>query len=196
MIKTIPRSRGDPLKKISELFRNKKSKFYLRCVHPDEVLSEIVNLKSGKSFGLDNIDSYIIKLAKIELTPAITHIVNLAFKQGKFPSLWKCAKVVPLLKKGEPTEPKNYRPVALLSVTSKIMERLVFNQMISYLEFNNVLHPSHHGFRAKHSTCTALLHMQDQWLQALERNQITAVVMCDMSAAFDVVNHELLLKKT
>ena len=195
LIENIPRNGDDPLKKIKHIFKNKESKFHLRSVHPEEVLSVIGNLKSSKSCGLDNIDSYIIKLARFELTPTITHIVNLAFRQGSFPSLWKCAKVVPLLKKGDPTETKNYRPVALLSVTSKIMERLVFDQMISYLESNNILHPSHHGFRAKHNTCTALLQMQDLWLDALERKEISAVVMCDMSSAFDVVNHELLLGK-
>ena len=107
---------------MSEILISTKARFQLKCIHPDEVLSVIAKLKSTKSCGLDNIDSYIIKLARYELTPVITHIINLAIKQGKFPSLWKCAKVVPLLKKGETTDPKNYRPVALLSVTSKIME--------------------------------------------------------------------------
>ena len=114
--------------------------------------------------------------------------------QQRFPSQWKCSKVVPLLKKGEVTDPKNYRPVALLPVLSKIMERVVFEQMISYLEENKILHPSHHGFRSKHSTCTALLEMQELWLDALEKNEITAVIMCDMSTAFDLVNHSLLLE--
>ena len=58
-----------------------------------------------------------------------------------------------------------------------------------------ILHPSHHGFRSRHSTCTALLQMQDLWLDALDKNEITAVIMCDMSAAFDLVNHSILLEK-
>ena len=195
LIGKIPDSVYDPLEKLRNIFRHNQAKFYLKCVHPDEVLSVIAKLKSTKSCGLDNIDSYIIKLARYELTPVITHIINLAITQGKFPTLWKCSKVVPLLKKREKTDPKNYRPVSLLSVTSKIMERVVFDQMILFLESNSILHPCHHGFRAKHSTCTALLQMQDSWLDALERNEITAVVMCDMSAAFDIVNHKLLLQK-
>ena len=67
--------------------------------------------------------------------------------------------------------------------------------MIRYLEDNRILHPSQYGFRSKHSTCTALLQMQDIWLEALNDNEISAVIMCDMSAAFDLVNHTLLLKK-
>ena len=68
--------------------------------------------------------------------------------------------------------------------------------MISYLEENQLLHPSHHGFRAGHSTVTALIEMYDQWIEALERDEVTAVVMLDLSAAFDVVDHNILVKKT
>ena len=93
-------------------------------MHPDEVLAIIDKMKSSKSCGIDNIDSYIIKLTKQEIIAPLTHIINLSIAQGLFPSQWKCAKVVPLFKKGDVTEPKNYRPVALLPVISKIMERL------------------------------------------------------------------------
>ena len=75
------------------------------------------------------------------------------------------------------------------------MERAVFNQMIEFLEYGQILHPSHHGFRSKHSTSTALLQMQDTWLDALDRGEMSAVVLCDMSGAFNIVNHGILLKK-
>ena len=68
------------------------------------------------------------------------------------------------------------------------MESVVFDQIVEYLETNMILHPSHHGFRSKHSTLTALLQMQDMWLDALDKNEITAVILFDMSAAFDLVN--------
>ena len=71
-------------------------------------------MKNSKTVGIDNIDSYIIKLVASELTPAITHIINLSIQSGKFPKGWKIAKVIPLHKKEDPTLPKNYRPVALL----------------------------------------------------------------------------------
>ena len=152
-------------------------------------------MKSFKSCGSDNIDSYVIKLAKYELVPVITHIINLSISQQSFPALWKCAKVVPLHKKEEVINPKNYRPVALLPVTSKLLERAIFSQLIEYLEKNGIIHPSHHGFRTKHNTSTALLQMYDVWIEALERNEISAVIMLDMSAAFDVVDHSILIKK-
>ena len=90
---------------------------------------------------------------------------------------------------------KNYRPVSLLPVISKVLERAIFEQMIQYLEENNLLHPSHHGFRSHHSTVTALIEMYDQWVEGFENGMLSAVVMLDLSAAFDVVDHTILIQK-
>ena len=98
-------------------------------------------------------------------------------------------------KKDKVIYPKNFRPVSLLPIPSKILERAIFLQLIDYLETNDLLHPCHHGFRAKHNTSTALLQMVDIWLEALEDDEVSAVVMLDMSAAFDVVDHRILLDK-
>ena len=191
----LPPSNMNPLELLRNLMKNRKCSFYLKPVHPDEIEKIISGLKSTKSCGLDNIDSFVIKLAKNELVPAITHIVNLSISQETFPKAWKNAKIIPLHKKNERTEPKNYRPVALLSILSKIMEKAVFQQVIKYMETNHLLHPSHHGFRKSHSTTTALLEMYDTWLEAFEDNKISAVVMLDLSAAFDVVDSSILLDK-
>ena len=107
---------------------NKICKFNLQPVHPDNVLEIISSLKNTKSCGIDNIDSYILKLAKYELVPSITHIVNLSITQGNFPQQWKLAKIVALHKKENPCLPENYRPVALLCVLSKILEKLCLNK--------------------------------------------------------------------
>ena len=142
-----------------------------------------------------SVDSYVIKLAKADLLPVITHLVNLSVKYKVFPSQWKLAKVIPLHKKEEVLLAKNYRPVALLAITSKILERAVFGQVIEYFETNNLLHPSHHGFRSMHNTSTAMLQMFDTWLDAMENDDISAVIMLDLSAAFDVVDHNILIQK-
>ena len=78
---------------------------------------------------------------------------------------------------------------------SKILEKVIFCQIIEYLESNNLLHPSHHGFRQKHNTCTALIQMMDTWTEAFDQEQISGVLMLDMSAAFDLVDHALLVDK-
>ena len=141
--------------------KNRSCVFKLSPVHPDEVHKILSNLKSSSSCGVDELGSSVIKLVKNELTPVLTHIVNLSISNQNFPAKWKKAKVIPLHKKDEILFPKNYRPVSLLPVFSKVLERCIFSQMVQYLEENNLFHPSHHGFRAKHSTATALIQMFD-----------------------------------
>ena len=155
----------------------------------------ILGLKNSKASGVDNIDTYIIKLIAEEILPAVTHIVNLSIQQSKFPSLYKMAKVIPLFKKDDPLSPKNYRPVAILCILSKVIERVVFMQIVEYMTKNSLFHPNHHGFRAHHSTTTAMIQMYDSWVQAADKGELTGVCMLDMSAAFDIVDHEILLKK-
>ena len=192
---SIPPCRKNPLERVRNLMQNRRCSFSLKAVHPDDISKIIQNLKSSKSCGLDNIDSFVLKLACEELTPAITHVVNLSIGQSYFPSTWKTSKVIPLFKKGDSTVQKNYRPVSLLPITSKILEKVVYEQLVKYLEENCILHPSHHGFRKNHSTATALLEMYSSWVEAFEENKVTAVVMLDMSAAFDLVDKEILIEK-
>ena len=191
----LPTNVKDPLLLPKKLMKSRNCNFILKSVHPDDIKKMIANLKNSKSCGSDNIDTYVLKLAQDELTPVITHIVNLSIEQKVFPSQWKTAKVIPLHKKEEKIYPKNFRPVSLLCIFSKILERAVFAQVVDYLESNNLLHPSHHGFRSKHNTTTALAQMFEVWLEAFDDNEISAVILLDMSAAFDVVDHNILLKK-
>ena len=85
-----------------------------------------------------------------------------------FPNLWKLAKVIPLFKKEDPLLAKNYRPVSLLPILSKVLEKVVFKQVMSYLDQNELLHPSHHGSRADHSTTTAVIEMYEEWMKELK----------------------------
>ena len=155
----IPASNADPLSKLRESMKDRQCSFSFRSVHPDEVQKVISSLKNSKSTGTDTIDTWAIKLAAPHILPALTHIINLSIAQSSFPTMWKHAKVVPLLKKGDPLTPKNYRPVALLPVFSKILERMVFNQLVEYLDSQKLIHPNHHGSRHGHSTATALIQM-------------------------------------
>ena len=193
--RNLPNPLGNPLDSVRNLMWNRTCTFDFGPVHPDEVSKLIDNLKATKSCGLDDIDSYIIKLTKDDLLAPITHVINLSIVNQKFPFDWKVAKVIPLHKKDELLYPQNYRPVSLLPILSKLLERAVFGQMIKYLEDNNLLHPSHHGFRSRHNTATALIQMFDKWVEEFEDDKISAVVMLDLSAAFDVVDHDILIAK-
>ena len=191
----LPPQINDPLKYMKNMMKNRKCSFSFKSVHPDDVKRIVMGLKNTKSVGLDDLDVHTIKLIIDDILPSLTHIINLSLDSSVFPDLWKSAKIIPLLKKGDPLSAKNYRPVALLPILSKILEKVVFKQIVNYMETNKLIHPSHHGSRAKHNTCTAVLEMYSTWVDSFERGETTGIMMLDLSAAFDLVNHELLVKK-
>ena len=173
-----------------------QSEFNLQPVHPDSIDKIISSLKNTSSYGLDNIDTRILKLIKSEVVPPITHIVNLSISEAVYPKLYKISKIIPLYKgKGDIMEPGNFRPVALLPIISKCIERAVYQQIVKYMEDSGYFHPNHHGFRSNHSTATAMLQMYDSWVEAVDKKEIAGAVLIDMSAAFDVVDSDLLLAK-
>ena len=191
----LPLATDDPLKTLKHIMKGNKSEFKLAAVHPDTIKKIIKKLKNSKSCGMDNIDTYTIKLMGDDIIPAVTHIVNLSIEQATFPSSYKLAKIIPLLKKDDPLEPKNYRPVAILSILSKVIERAIFIQIVDYMNLNNFFHPNHHGFRAFHSTSTAMVQMYDSWIKAVDKGELAGVCILDMSAAFDIVDHNILIDK-
>ena len=192
---SLPTSNQDPLQKLKARMENSQVIFSVLPVHPDLIDEILSNLKNSKSCGIDSIDTYVLKLIKPCIIPAVTHIVNLSIQSATFPEKWKFSKIVPLYKKDDPLNAKNYRPVALIPILSKVLERAIFIQMIQFLETNNLFHPSHHGYRPGHSTCTALIELYDSWVEALERGELSGVMLIDLSAAFDCVDHPLLLEK-
>ena len=115
--------------------------------------------------------------------------------QNKFPEPWKYAKVIPIHKKGDVLEKKNYRPVSILSPVSKVLERVVFDQLYHYFSRNRLLHPNSMGFRKNRSTLTSVLQMYDKWIHGALNGEISAVVLLDLSAAFDLVCPNLLVEK-
>ena len=115
--------------------------------------------------------------------------------QQKFPSGWKYTKIVPLHKKDSTLKPENYRPVAILSPLSKILEKILYEHIYDYFNKNKLFHSSLHGYIGGRSTMTALLTMYDKWVKAASKGQFSGVVLVDLSAAFDIVSPELLIQK-
>ena len=193
----IPMVNCDPLKYLKEAMSNRKCKFILKKLNLEDVIKLIKGLKNSSATGVDFIDTRTIKLGVEVLAPAVLHIINLSISSSQFPDLWKWHKVVPLLKGGDCDKllPKSYRPVALLPVLSKILEKAVFNQLVTYLEENGLVHPNLHGSRAGHSTATALTQLYDTWVEEVEQGNMVGVLLCDQSAAFDLCDHYLLLEK-
>ena len=193
----IPMDELDPLDYMRAAMSGRSSSFKLKPLNLNEVEKIIKNLKNSTATGIDFIDTRTLKLGVTVLAPAIQHIINLSIETSVFPNIWKVHKVTPLLKNADCDKllPKSYRPVALLPVISKVLEKAVFSQLVDYLEHNKLIHPNLHGSRANHSTATALNQLFDYCLEEVERGNMVGLLLCDQSAAFDLCDHTLLLEK-
>ena len=160
----------------------------------DEVRKCIMN-SATKSCSLDVIPTWLLKKSLGVLLSPITRIVNLSLSQSMMPTVFKEAVITPILKKSslDPENLKNYRPVSNLSFISKLIERIVASKLTSYLENNSLLEPLQSAYKKYHSTETALVKIQNDILRNLDSNSAVALVFLDLSAAFDTVDHHILL---
>ena len=196
IIDEIPKVDADPLGKLRERMEGRECNFTIQMVTEEEVLSILNSLKNTTSTGVDWIDNRCLKLAAKELTTPITRIINLSINSSTFPTSYKTSKIIPLLKKSSnPILCNSFRPVNQLGAVSKVLERAIFSQLVSYLENNNLLHPNQHGGRKGHSTTTALIQMYDQWCDDLEDGKTIGIQMLDQSAYFDICDHQILKDK-
>ncbi len=143
---------------------------------------------------LDPIPTHLQTISS-SVIPALTHIINTSLHTGTFPAAFKQARVTPLLKKPylNPTLLENYRPVSLLPFIAKTLEWVVFNQLSMFLAQNNLLDNNQSGFKSGHSTETALLSVTEALRLARVASKSSVLILLDLSAAFDTVNHQILL---
>ena len=119
------------------------------------------------------------------IAPALTYIFNLSIKSGKFPSIFKTARVCPIFKSGDACNPDNYRPIAVLPCLSKIIERHIANSLYIFLNSNDLLNTAQSGFRTKHSYTTAHTKLVDEWLAKKDNGEINGVIFLDLKKAFE-----------
>ena len=125
----------------------------------------------------------------------LLHIVNSSITLNDVPTSWKHSLVHPIHKSGDSNNPSNFRPISILPVISKIVERTVQRQLYYYLSSNHLLSPTQHGFRPRHSTETALTCVSDHILAAMDAGHISLLCLIDLSKCFDVIDHGKLLDK-
>jgi len=163
----------------------------------NETIKNIIMSGNSKSCHLDPLPTTVLKQVIDHILPAITKIVNLSFTTCTFPTDLKTASVTPIAKKPNTKSDdfQNYRPISNLPYISKIIEKSAVNQLNNYMTENNLYEPCQSAYRKQHSTETALIKIMNDLLLALDENKSVLLVMLDLSAAFDTVNHEILIRR-
>ena len=163
----------------------------------EKTLERIVKeLKNSNASGPDSINSATIKDIMPEIGKALLHMINLSLGLGIFPKILKKAKIIPILKPGkEPTEAGSYRPISNLNILAKILEKAGWEQVMKHINNNNLINKKHHGGRKGHSTNTCLLEMSEKIEKSQDKKEKTAVLALDLSAAYDLIDHNLLFEK-
>ena len=162
----------------------------------EEKVSKLINSSTKKSCTLDPMPTSLVTDCIDVLLPIITKMINLSLESGLFVDDWKCALVLPLLKKpGLDLLYKNYRPVSNLQYVSKLTEKMVFDQIHTHMMTHSLYPEFQSAYRKNHSTETALVRVTNDILMKMNTQEVTLLVMLDLSAAFDTVNHKILLTR-
>ena len=170
-------------------------KFTIPLMKNTDLISIIGSLDATKATGLDGITPKILKKSADIVNPSLLKIISISISTGQFPDLLKVAKIIPIHKSGAQDDPANYRPISILSIISKVIEKHVTKHLFAYLNKYSLLHKSQSGFRKHHSCNTALINLIDRWLNSIDKGDIIGAVFIDLRKAFDVVDHDLLLER-
>lgn len=160
-----------------------------------EVINIIKGFKKNKCLGPNSIPSRILLKNYDILSPHISNLINLSFCSGVFPDFLKTAKIVPVFKKGNSLDCSNYRPISLLSIFSKIIEKCMSTRLRKFIDKKEILYKKQFGFRTKYSTSHALLSLIESIKLNIDSGKMVAALFIDLQKAFDTVDHQVLLGK-
>ena len=169
--------------------------FFLAPVMEEEVYRELASQNPKKSPGPDKITPKLIKQCAMQLTKPLSIIFNKSIENATYPNPWKVARVLALYKKKSIYLPENYRPISLLNCFGKVFEKLIYKQMISFIEKHKIIYIYQYGFRKKHSTTLALIDIIDRIRFYADQNEYVLGIFLDITKAFDSVNHDILFHK-
>ena len=177
------------------LTKPSNSTFNFQNIEETDIIQIIDNLPNKTSRGNDDLSYQFIKRIKISLTKPLSIIINQILNSGIFPEKLKIAKVIPIHKKDDNKLFNNYRPISLLPVMSKIVEKCIYKQLYDYFQKNNMFYAHQYGFRTGHCTEYAALEIIDRVTTQLDINNIPLNIFLDLSKAFDSLDHAILLYK-
>ena len=172
-----------------------QNNFFMLPVFENEIIKIIGNFDQNKSPGHDEISNFLIKKIAKEVSIPLAAVFNLSITKGIVPKDLKKAKVIPIYKKDNAELYSNYRPVSILPCFSKILERIIFNRCLSFIEKYEILNDCQFGFRTGYSTEMAITDLVDKVYKAVDQNETTLGIYLDLSKAFDTINHDVLLYK-
>ena len=161
----------------------------------DEVLKLCSDININKSSCIENLTAEILKDAFLAIPNKITDLFNCSFITSKVPASWKVAKVTPLQKPGNTKEVSNLRPVSLLPLPSKLIEKIFHGRVYNHCNTNKLLEDRQGGFRPKHSTTSTTAYFLNDLYTAMNEKKVSIAVFIDAMKAFDTVNHKILLEK-
>ena len=169
--------------------------FHFTKVSEKTISDFLKELKTNKATGIDNLSGRFLKDGSKVLATPIAQICNLSIKLLTVPDECKIAKLKPLYKKGKKTDPKNYRPISLLPVISKILEEVIHDQTMDYVTKKIILYKFQSGFRKFHSADSCLTYLQVKVSKGFDSGLLTGMILIDLKKAFDTIDHKILIKK-
>ena len=164
-------------------------------IKKEGLMKLLLNINVHKATGPDDISGKLLKTLAPNIVEIYTLLFQTSLNQGKIPKDWKSAKVIPIFKKGDKSKPENYRPVSLTSITCKLLEHIIYSNIMDHLEKHEILNDIQHGFRQKRSCESQLITAINDFSKCLNhRGQIDSILL-DFSKAFDKVDHKGLIVK-
>ena len=179
----------------SYLKNNFTTNIFMSPTDKQEILNIIGQLKSKSTQGHHGISPKLLKDLKDPLSSPLATIINKSLSEGKFPNIMKIARINPIFKAKDKTALSNYRPISILPTISKVFEKIIFKRLYSFLEKYSILSENQFGFRPKHSTIDAIIQFTNHITEGFKNKETSIGLFCDLSKAFDTIDHNLLIKK-
>ena len=163
-------------------------------IHPDSVLHMLQHLDILKSTGPDGISARFLREVAADITEPLAYLYNFSIQSGFIPSDWKQSNVTAVYKQGPCDDPSNYRPISVVPIIAKVLEKLVASQLNSYCEKNQLLSPYQGAYCCGRSTEQILLFAVDTIVNALDSRKVVCAAFLDLRKAFDSLDHVVLLE--
>lgn len=196
IIADIPVSPIDPMINYHRMLQGRHLEMKLSTITMAELKKILRMMRPTRSSAEDSISMKLIKEAQQVLHKPLLNLVNTSILTNTFPEDLKLAKIIPILKNlKDPSQPKSWRPINILPSLSKIIEKVVVEQLKKHLSDNALVPANHTGSRSRNSTTTAALTLHDMWVSILDNDTEAVVIQLDQSAAYDIISHTILQKK-